>query len=302
MINQELIPLLTCCTVRISVPNGGFGTGFFIAPGWIVTCAHVVEGGSRMVDILWKDIRNNEVKEKVLTAEVKLVFSESSDIAFLKLTTDDKHPCVYIDSQHPQIDDSLYIFGYPAGYSEDYSAGDSISVKYEGESISKNHGVLLKLKEGQIKPGFSGSPLLNRRTGGVVGIITTTRDSGSDMGGRAVPISMIYPSPKLSNLSIADRKQLLEIIEGNRKSNKYNKRWRKISNWNKNISRTAFIITLVAFCGLLYLFLIPPEDLIILSFARLIIASALGYAVFLILKGKDIDISQLRGVPRVISF
>lgn len=293
MINQELIPLLTCCTVRISVPNGGFGTGFFIAPGWIVTCAHVVEVGSRTVDILWKDNRNNEITEKALTAEVKLVFGESSDIAFLKLTTDDKHPCVYIDSNNPQIDDSLYIFGYP----EDYSAGDSISVKYEGESISKNYGALLKLKEGQIERGFSGSPLLNRRTGGVIGIVTTSRDLGSDMGGRAVPISVIYPSPKLVNLSITDRKQLLEIIEGNRKSNKYNKRWRKISTWNKNIVRTALILILVALCGLVYLFLMAPEDLIILSFARLIIASTLGYSVFLILKGKDFDINQLRGIP-----
>jgi hypothetical protein len=297
MINQELIPLLACCTVRIAVPSGEFGTGFFIAPGWIVTCAHVVEDGSQTVDILWKDIRNNEVKEKVLTAEVKLVFRESSDIAFLKLTTDVKHPCVYIDSNHPQTDDLLYIFGYPAGYLEDYSAGDAITIRYEGESISRNHGILLKLKQGQIKPGFSGSPLLNMRTGGVVGIITTTRDQDLDMGGRAVPTSMIYPSPKLSNLSIADRKQLLEIIEGNRKSNKHNKRWQKISNWNKNISRTALIIALTALLGFIYLFLIPPEDLIILSFVRLIIASALGYAVFLILKGKDIDINQLRGLP-----
>jgi hypothetical protein len=293
MNNQELIPLLKCCTVRIAVPNGGFGTGFFIAPGWIATCAHVVEGGSRTVDVFWKDIRNNEVKEKALTAEVKLVFGESSDIAFLKLTTDDKHPCVYLDSNNPQIDDSLYIFGYP----EDFSDGDSISVKYEGESISKDYGVLLKLKDGQIERGFSGSPLLNRRTGGVIGLVTTSRDLGSDMGGHAVPISMIYPSPKLANLSITDRKQLLEIIEGNRQSNKYNKRWLKISNWNKNISRTAFVIALTALLGLICLFLMPPEDLIILSFARLIIASALGYVVFLILKGKDIDISQLRGVP-----
>jgi hypothetical protein len=297
MVNQELIPLLTRCTVRISTPNGGFGTGFFIAPGWIITCAHVVKGVSSTVDILWRNIKNNEVEEKALIAEVKLTFAESSDIAFLKLTTDDKHPCVYIDPNHPQTDDLLYTFGYPAGFAEDYSAGDSITTRYEGESVSKNQGILLKLKQGQIKSGFSGSPLLNMRTGGVVGIVKATRDPGLDLGGRAVPISMIYPSPKLLNLSIADRKNILEIIEGNRKSNKYNKRWRSIAKWNKNIVKTASLIALLTLIGLAYLVISPPEDLIILSFGRLIIACALGYVVFLMLKRRNIDVSKFRGIP-----
>jgi Trypsin-like peptidase domain len=297
MVNQELIPLLARCTVRISTPNGGFGTGFFIAPGWVITCAHVVKGIKKPVDILWKNIKNNEVEEKVLIAEVRLVFGESSDVAFLKLTTDDRHPCIYIDPNHPQTDDLLYIFGYPAGFSEDYSAGDSITTRYEGESTSKSSGTLLKLKQGQIKSGFSGSPLLNMRTGGVVGIITTTRDPGLDMGGRAVPISMIYPSPKLPNLSIADRKEILEIIEGNRKSNKYNKRWRSVAKWNRNIVKTASFVALLALVGLVYLVLNPPEDVIVLSFARLIIASTSGYVTYLMIKGRDLDINKFRGIP-----
>jgi hypothetical protein len=297
MNNQELTPLLKRCTVRISIPNGGFGTGFFIAPGWIITCAHVVKRVNQIVDILWKNTQNNEVEEKILKAEVKLVFGESSDIAFLKLTTKDKHPCVYIDQNYPQTDDLLYVFGYPAGFGEDYSAGDSITIRYEGESVSKNSGTLLKLKQGQIKPGFSGSPLLNMRTGGVVGIITTTRDPGLDMGGRAIPIDMIYPSPKLLNLSIAERKEILEIIDGNRNSNKYNKRWRSIAKWNKNIIKTASIVGFLALISLAYLGLNPPEDIIVLSFARLVIACALGYAVFLMLKGRDLDASKLRGIP-----
>ena len=39
---QRLDELLQACTVKIAVPGQGWGTGFFVAPGVILTCAHVV--------------------------------------------------------------------------------------------------------------------------------------------------------------------------------------------------------------------------------------------------------------------
>ncbi|MEN8446805.1 MAG: hypothetical protein ABG776_17545, partial [Cyanobacteria bacterium J06555_13] len=41
---KRLDELLQHCTVRIEVPGQkGWGTGFFVAPGLILTCAHVVK-------------------------------------------------------------------------------------------------------------------------------------------------------------------------------------------------------------------------------------------------------------------
>ena len=53
--SQKLEELLKSCTVKISLPDQvGWGTGFFAAPGIILTCAHVVrESVNRQVNIFW---------------------------------------------------------------------------------------------------------------------------------------------------------------------------------------------------------------------------------------------------------
>ena len=50
---------------------------------------------------------------------------------------------------------------------------------------------LIKFKAGQIRPGMSGSPLLNMRTGGICGVVSISRDRMGDLGGRAIPISVV---------------------------------------------------------------------------------------------------------------
>ena len=210
---QSISGLLQRCTVRLSLSKGGFGTGFFVAPGWILTCAHVVsKAGDNPVDVLWKnEKKDGSIEEKLLQSKVIFQFSEGCDLAFLQLVEMIPHPCVYLDSATLQLDDPCYIFGYPRDALEDYSRGDSVTLRYEGDSDNEKNGLLLKLKDGQIKTGFSGSPLLNLRTGGVVGIVTTSRNVITDLGGRAIPVNAFYPSPNLRGLQLEQRKQMLEI-------------------------------------------------------------------------------------------
>jgi hypothetical protein len=40
---QTLYDLLQDCTVKIPTSGQGWGTGFFVAPGQLLTCAHVVQ-------------------------------------------------------------------------------------------------------------------------------------------------------------------------------------------------------------------------------------------------------------------
>ncbi|MFW5779697.1 MAG: trypsin-like peptidase domain-containing protein, partial [Coleofasciculus sp.] len=50
--------LLQQCTVKLSLP-GGWGTGFFVAPQWILTCAHVVKKAEREpVQVRWQTQEN----------------------------------------------------------------------------------------------------------------------------------------------------------------------------------------------------------------------------------------------------
>ncbi|MHC5739070.1 trypsin-like peptidase domain-containing protein [Nostoc sp.] len=184
------------CTVRLNVASSQ-GTGFFVAPNWILTCAHVVESAKdNPVQVFWKAGNQN------YTAKVTQLYKYPLDLALLQLYEDClDHPCVELDDTEPNTNDDLYIFGYPKNSEVDYSLGDSASFKYEGISF-KQDIILYKLKQGQVISGFSGSPLLNLLTGKVCGIVHLSRDEGNDLGGRAVSAQVIvqrFPEIALLN-------------------------------------------------------------------------------------------------------
>ncbi|MEH2181127.1 serine protease [Nostoc sp.] len=184
------------CTVRLNVASSQ-GTGFFVAPNWILTCAHVVEPAKdNPVQVFWKAENQN------YTAKVTQLCKYPIDLALLRLDEDClHHPCVELDNTEPKTNDDLYIFGYPKNSEVDYSQGDSASFKYEGISF-KQDIILYKLKQGQVISGFSGSPLLNLLTGKVCGIVHLSRDECNDLGGRAVSTQVIvqqFPEIALLN-------------------------------------------------------------------------------------------------------
>jgi hypothetical protein len=189
----HITKLLQQCTLRVSVP-GGHGTGFFVAPQLILTCAHVVKSANpEKINVFWQ-----YQNQQYIASRENIQLQKHLDLAILKLNFPDlDHPCVNFDLSSPELSDDLFSYGYP----QDYPDGDSATFKYEGESI-KNNSLLYKLKEGQAKSGTSGSPLLNLRTGKVCGILNLSRDLNMDLGGRAVPVSIIFDQfPELAKLN-----------------------------------------------------------------------------------------------------
>jgi tetratricopeptide (TPR) repeat protein len=185
MTEQRLDRLLQKCTVRLNVA-GRQGTGFFVAPGLVLTCAHVLgQFGSESIQVFWKETQQE------YDAKIKgIIENPNIDIALLSLIGNiQEHPCVYFDLLDPLIGHNLYAFGYPVDYSETYSGGESVTLEYEGDSF-KDNALFLKLKEGQIKEGSSGSPLLNLISGGVCGIVAISRPNA--LGGRAIPVKVIF--------------------------------------------------------------------------------------------------------------
>ena len=184
------------CTVRLNYGESQ-GTGFFVAPGFILTCAHVVEDAeSNLINVVWK--ANN----KTYQATIKTLLEYPLDLALLQLEGDiPQHSRVNLDENEPKINQDLYIFGYPKAVGMDFSEGDSATFKYEGESFKKNV-LRYKLKQGQLIDGFSGSPLLNLGTGKVCGMVNISRDTSSDLGGRAVPTQVILEQfPEIAALN-----------------------------------------------------------------------------------------------------
>ena len=178
--------LLFQCTVRITA-NGARGTGFFVAPGLILTCAHVVERAYPDKGQIFVQIEGHESFSARIEGYCPNPYP---DLALLSIDYTD-HPCVHLDG-NIRPSDELFIYGYPTSY----AGGDSATVEYEGPSWLDEARTfqLLKFKEGQVIEGYSGGPLLNLRTWGICGVVKRTRDTTqmTDLGGRGIPIQEAF--------------------------------------------------------------------------------------------------------------
>lgn len=178
--SMSLDEQLQRCSVKISQANKNTheGTGFFVAPHLILTCAHVIQNAQKNNAALKINGQEQEADARIYN----ITDSIYPDLALLE-TDIENHPCVYLHDVI-RLKDSLYIYGYP----DQQPNGDSATLEYEGSS---HNPLKYKLKAGQIRPGFSGSPVLNLNTGLVCAIVKSTRNSESDLGGRAIPVSVI---------------------------------------------------------------------------------------------------------------
>jgi hypothetical protein len=166
------------CTVRIE-GDGTWGTGWFIAQDRILTAAHVMRsvapsGGPFTVVAIEKRF--------TVTTDQVYIFPDD-DIAVIDGRFDSR-TFLALDADL-RLGEQLYAYGYTAEFTE----GDSVTVYYEGPT--KEREPLLKLKGGQVEPGMSGAAVVNTRTGGVCGLLISTRDRRLPTGGRAVPVGTI---------------------------------------------------------------------------------------------------------------
>lgn len=173
--------LLARCTARLVVSTRNMteiGTGFFVGPGYLLTCAHVVGTVSQRqgtIEVTWN--------RQTYTATIEQITDEHyPDLALLKVDGIPSHPCVYLYDD-VQLKDDFYTYGYPSKQ----PGGDSIISRYIGPT--GNPESLLTFDESNVRPGFSGSPLLNLRTGAVCGVVESTMKEYTPLGGRGVPIA-----------------------------------------------------------------------------------------------------------------
>lgn len=192
------------CTVKVEA-NGPQGTGFFVAPDLVLTCAHVVEraqnvGKAASIQVLWK----GQSYPASISASSATDFP---DLALLSVAIPN-HPCVLLaGSAEPR--DELYTFGYPA------SEPNGASTTFSSEGwLGQNYDVL-RLKEGQVSSGMSGSPVLNEKIGSICGIIEATRDPRSTLGGEAVLTRVIF-------------RQFPELVEEQKRFHMRDKGWSDI--------------------------------------------------------------------------
>lgn len=215
--DNQLEDLLRACTVRITGYSVS-GTGFFVAPGRVMTCAHVI-GDSIDLAVRWD--RDNQPQLKVRASRTVTVLAgrghpipaltwDYPDIGVLEVDGLEGHPCVRLDRNWPAQQDSFLVFGYPReGGGEELTPA---RLDYRGP-----HGIKptahLDLASDRIKPGMSGAALLNLRTGGVCGVVVASKNTAAPLGALAVPWRDI----------VAD---LAEVSAANQAFHKRDHRWR----------------------------------------------------------------------------
>lgn len=185
-----LYDLLHKCSVKLSLSNGTCGTGFFVAPGYLLTCEHVVRHSDNLpIQVRWQQ------QDNFAEAAIEEVF-EAYDIALLRFVPPcDDLPCVCL-SDELRVGDAIYLFGYP---DTEYENGRPVTPEFEG--FTGDDPPFMMLEQGQLQPGMSGAALLNRRTGKVCGMAKFTRDQYTGLGGGGVTSTVIFQQlPKLVQL------------------------------------------------------------------------------------------------------
>ncbi|MEU7061743.1 trypsin-like peptidase domain-containing protein [Streptomyces sp. NPDC046197] len=164
------------------------GTGFLVAPGIVATCAHVLADRLEEMSgtVVWAQAATG--RELVLEAPPEWylrVDVGGLDLALLRMPLDTNLPHVLLcDVLEPG--DAAWTFGHPAGQ---FRAGQSALFTAQGASRLRAvdaHGRSLD-REWQpervygtpVGGGYSGSPVLSRRTGAVCGMLCSSDKAGS---------------------------------------------------------------------------------------------------------------------------
>jgi hypothetical protein len=184
-VTPNITELVRNATVVIADGQKSLGSGFFIAPDRVLTCAHVLYGHAA-VSVRWNGgAFGAEVLSCVPAAPGADGRFAAPDAAVLAVTGFGvQHPVVPLGLTDPESHDKLYVYGMTAvrtGKAEP----DGSPLLYGGRVGDRNE--LFKLVGGQIAEGLSGGPVLNLRTHEVCGMIKQGRPE--ERGGYAVPIA-----------------------------------------------------------------------------------------------------------------
>ncbi|MEH0986378.1 trypsin-like peptidase domain-containing protein [Micromonospora sp. CPCC 205556] len=179
---DHIVDLARDCAVRIEDDARGFlGSGFFVASSQVMTCAHVVEGiTAGRLRVAWSDARL-QVSEVVCVPEHGGAGRtyEVPDLALLKVDAPPGHPVVWLSRSAPSPWTQAMAIGFSRHTPATHPAADTATFQVVGSSGPP----LLKVRDGRIPAGMSGSLVLDIDAGTVCGVVkAATDDPGSPEG------------------------------------------------------------------------------------------------------------------------
>ncbi|WP_147376244.1 tetratricopeptide repeat protein, partial [Micromonospora radicis] len=195
----KLESLVRIATVPLTDAAGVLlGTAFFVAPGVAVTAAHVVHDA---VDrVVYAPDRQGVLRALLvwnkhprdIAPGIEAFMYPMPDLAVLAARAGEFEdtPCVLLG--RPGTARELMAIGYskrpvdaPGSFGPDVA-----TLEFEG--VVEVQGVdVLKVKLGAVDPGMSGSPVLDREAGRIVGVVKATRGAGKPHGAWIVAAAML---------------------------------------------------------------------------------------------------------------
>ena len=189
--------LLASCSALLRINERPRGTAFFIAPGWAVTAAHVVDGaeGTNVQLSEATDIWSGHVADARPSSDTVIAGTSTypaPDVALIRIDEGPAHACALLGQRLPHIRTSVMARGYTETYNLDAVTEETETFKVAGSLATEDPDcTLVKLGQGEVTTGMSGAPVLDLTTGEVIGMLRTSRQLESNLGGWVVPANVI---------------------------------------------------------------------------------------------------------------
>lgn len=175
---QQIAQTAFASTVTVLVYDAsgqplGLGSGFVVAPGQVVTNAHVIAGASQL---LVRPIGASATQ----VVSVLLQVDEGADLALLEVDGLQSPVLPLASADAPSVGDTVYAVGSPLGLDGTFSQGIVSGYRTVGD-------LSLMQITAPISPGSSGGPVLDA-TGRVTGVAIGTFSDGQNLN-FAVPVT-----------------------------------------------------------------------------------------------------------------
>lgn len=174
-------PWVVTLDVRNASAGGGYGTGIVLSQdGYILTCAHVIDGENASVMV--------ETADGSLFDGQIVAVDRQTDVGILKIAALGMEPAVFGDSAQVIVGETAIALGNPLGRQFAASLTCGILSARERTVTIDNYVMTLLQFDAAVSPGNSGGPLLNS-LGQVIGMVNAKVDDDQVEGiGFAIPI------------------------------------------------------------------------------------------------------------------
>ena len=188
--------------VRLEDPSTGrvWGSGVLVAPGWVLTCAHVVRDADEVA--VAPDPRAGvdgvgpppavvpgvvRARSAPRPAGSPSSFWPYPDLAVVELQGWAGHVCAPLAADEPHRGSPVHAWGFGRREDDVAAVGGPASFDYVGQDGDG----FLQLQAGEAPPGLSGAPLVCPTRRAVVGLMSVSRSVTAPRGGWASPITAL---------------------------------------------------------------------------------------------------------------